>query len=269
VPFHFWAPDVYQGAPTPVSAFMATVVKVAAVGALIRIMWGIFGGDVYAFWVGAVWFLAALTMIIGNVLALRQRSLKRMLAYSSVAHAGYILAAILAPGEFGGGEAILFYLVIYTLMTVGAFGVVLLSAPRAVDTPDAADADDITRLNGFAKTQPILAALMALFMFALAGLPPGIAGFVGKFYIFHSVVKAEFVGLAIIGVLGSAISCYYYLRVVVAMYFLPENNETGLALPPVHTLAVGALVVCGVGVVLLGIFPTSLYDAARFVMHSF
>jgi len=269
VPFHFWAPDVYQGAPTTISAFMATVVKVAAVGALLRIMWSIFGGEIYSVWVGAVWFIAALTMIVGNILALRQRSLKRMLAYSSIAHAGYIIAALLAPGQFGGGEAILFYLVVYTLMTVGAFGVVLLSAPVALDSPQAIEADDITRLNGFARTQPVLAAIMALFMFALAGLPPGIAGFVGKFYIFHAVVQAEFVGLAIIGVLGSAVSCYYYLRVVVAMYFLPENSESGLDLPPVHTLAIGALVVCAVGVIILGIIPAPVYSAAQFVIQSF
>lgn len=265
VPFHFWVPDVYQGAPTPVTAYMACVIKVAAVGAALRVLWSGFGLHLVENWTGAIWLIALLTMVLGNLVALRQRSLKRMLAYSSIAHAGYLLVAFLAPGELGGGAAILYYLLIYTLMTMGAFGVVIIATSQYLteDRPD-----DITRLNGLSAAQPVLAALMALFMLSLAGLPPALGGLVGKFYIFNAAVRSGFVGLAIVGVLCSVVSCYYYLRVIVAMYFLPEpvGGSTGVARAALSPAALVVLIVCGAGVVFLGMFPSVIYDSLRYMM---
>ncbi|MCB0333218.1 MAG: NADH-quinone oxidoreductase subunit N, partial [Bdellovibrionales bacterium] len=256
-PFHFWAPDVYQGAPTPVTVFMACVIKAAAVGAMMRVLWTTFPTEeFFAVWSGAVWIIALTTMVFGNIVALRQRTMKRMLAYSSVAHAGYIMVGFLAPSEFGGGAAILFYLVSYTVMTLGAFGVVL--AVSANQSDDEAG-DDITRFNGLGRKSPYLAGLMTLFLLSLAGLPPGLAGFLGKFYIFSAAVRADFVGLSIVGLLCSAISCYYYLRVVVAMYFVPESVEdSSVETPRMGVGAFGVLTLCGVLVVGLGLFPAPL-----------
>lgn len=256
-PFHFWAPDVYEGAPTSVTAYMACVVKVAAVGGALRVFWQVFG-PLISVWSGVIWFAAVLTMVLGNLIALRQRSLKRMLAYSSVAHAGYILMAFLAPAEvLGGGAAILYYLVAYTAMTMGAFGIVL-----AVSAGES-QSDDITKLNGFSLKNPLLAALMALFMLSLAGIPPGMAGMLGKFYIFNAAVKAGYIGLVVIGVISAAISCYYYLRVIVAMYFI-DPEQDAVAVPASATMLV-ALLFCGAGVILLGLFPSVVYEGAALV----
>ncbi|MGA1191022.1 MAG: NADH-quinone oxidoreductase subunit N [Bdellovibrionota bacterium] len=259
VPLHFWTPDVYQGAPTPVTVFMASVIKVAGVCVGLRLFWLSFGsGEYYELWARAVWFVAVLTIVVGNLVALRQRSVKRMLAYSSVAHAGYMLMGLLAPAEFGGGPAILFYLVAYSVMTLGAFGVVMAVSSRYRDS---ADSDDITRFHQLSRQRPLLAALMTLFMLSLAGLPPGMAGLLGKFYVFNAAVKADFIGLAIVGVLGSAISCSYYLRVIVAMYFIPSEaseSESGEAI--VTAPLAGTLAVCGVLTVWLGLQPSLLYD---------
>ncbi|NBW39681.1 NADH-quinone oxidoreductase subunit N [bacterium] len=259
VPLHFWTPDVYQGAPTPITIFMASVVKIAGVCVGLRLFWLSFGsGEYYELWSRAVWFVAVLTIIVGNIVALRQRSMKRMLAYSSIAHAGYMLMGLLAPAEFGGGPAILFYLVAYSVMTLGAFGVVMAISSRY---RDCADSDDITRFHQLSKQRPLLAALMTLFLLSLAGLPPGMAGLLGKFYVFNAAVKADFIGLAIVGVLGSAVSCSYYLRVIVAMYFVPSEasqSESGEAI--VTPSLAGTLAVCGVLTVWLGVQPSLLYD---------
>lgn len=269
VPFHFWAPDVYQGAPTPVTAYMACVVKTAAVAAALRVLWGVFyAPELQELWQGMLWFVALLTMIVGNFLALRQRSLKRMLAYSSIAHAGYLLVAFLVPeARFGGGAAILYYLLAYTVMTLGAFGVVM-AVTRRNATED--DADDITAFNRLGFSNPGLAALMALFMLSLAGLPPGMAGLLAKFYVFNAAVKGGFVLLAIIGVLCSVVSCYYYLRVVVAMYFLPEE-EGSAAAEKLETpfLMNWSLRICAISVLIIGIFPSKFYEAAAFAISQF
>jgi NADH-quinone oxidoreductase subunit N len=238
-PFHFWAPDVYQGAPTPVTAFMATVVKLAAFAAFVRILWGVFGG-ITAAWAGAIWISSVLTMTIGNLSALRQTSVKRLLAFSSVAHAGYLMVGLLVPaGMYGGGAAIVYYLLAYCLMTLGAFGVVMLVA---ADQPEGADDDDIEMFRGLGYRRPLLALGMSLFLFSLAGLPPGFAGLVGKFYLFNAAVQADYVGLAIIGVLNSTVSCFYYLRFIVLMYFSEESahGEASHA-PDVRSGAVAAL----------------------------
>ncbi len=263
VPFHFWTPDVYQGAPTPVTAFMACVVKCAAVGAGLRVFWGVFNHEII-FWSGAVWFIAVITMVVGNLVALRQRSVKRMLAFSSIAHAGYLLLGFLAPGDrFGGGASIFFYLVSYLVSTLGAFGV--LMAVCSSRSTSEQHPDDITHFNGLAKRRPLLAILMGLFMLSLAGLPPGMAGLFGKFYIFSAAVKAGYTGAAIIGVLTAAVSAYYYLRVIVAMFFV-EGEGQGERHTAIGVSMGAALAFCALAVVLLGIFPDVLYEpAARMI----
>ena len=260
VPFHFWAPDVYQGAPTPVTIYMASVIKASAVVVSLRVLWTAFPQSLQI-WTGAVWTLAILTMTLGNLIALRQRSLKRMLAYSSIAHAGYMMVALLvAAPEYGGAAAVVFYLVAYSAMTLGSFAIVMaIAAPKSGQPLS----DDISHFNGLYKKHPLLAALMALFMLSLAGIPPGMVGLLGKFYVFNSAVKAGFVGLAVIGVLNSAVSVYYYLRVVVAMYFIEQTageqeNKTHVGLP----MAAG-LTVCALAVILLGLFPSRLYQNAQ------
>jgi NADH-quinone oxidoreductase subunit N len=268
VPFHFWAPDVYEGAPTSITAYMACVIKAAAFAASLRILWVAFE-QVQTFWVGAVWTIAVLTMTLGNLVALRQRSLKRMLAYSSISHAGYMMVAFLAPGDAaGGGAAILYYLVAYTLMTMGAFGVVL-AVTSSGGPSEARNHDDITRFNGLGTTKPLLAAAMALFMLSLAGIPPGLSGLLGKFYIFGAAIRADYVGIVIIGVVNSAISCYYYLRVIVAMYFVEADAENAKMQYLITPSMASVLCMCALGVVLFGVFPSLLHDSAAFVMMGF
>jgi NADH-quinone oxidoreductase subunit N len=261
VPFHFWAPDVYEGAPTPIAAYMACVIKASAVAAALRVLWGAFGGEIL-FWADAIWVIAVLTMVIGNLIALRQRGLKRMLAYSSIAHAGYLLVAFLAHGpELGGGAAILYYLIGYTCMTMGAFAIVLAVTGQTSGDPNG---DDISRFHGLGYKRPVLALVMSLFMLSLAGIPPGMAGLLGKVYIFTAAVKAQYLGLTIIGVLASAVSCYYYLRVIVAMYFVEAKEEGEARLPaaPLSGAMVGALGICAFGVIYFGVFPSALYEFA-------
>jgi len=215
VPFHMWTPDVYQGAPTPVTAFMAAGTKAAAFAALIRVLAALVSHDQP--WLLALAVLAVLTMTLGNLAALRQISLKRMLAYSSIAHAGYLLTG-LAAGNQQGLQGALYYLLAYTFMNVGAFAVLLAVQRR--------EANDVTseQVVGLAGRQPALAALMAIFMFSLAGVPP-LAGFFGKLYVFKGAVDGGLAWLAIVGVLNSAIGAYYYLRVIVQMYMTGEGEE--------------------------------------------
>jgi NADH-quinone oxidoreductase subunit N len=196
-------------------------------------------------------------MLIGNLIALRQRSIKRMLAYSSIAHAGYISVAFLSPGT-AGGSAIIYYLVAYMLMSMGAFAIIL-----AFDSSENAS-DDLTSFNGFSQKNPMLAALMALFMLSMAGIPPGLAGLLGKFYILNSAVQAGYVGLTIVAVLSAAIGCYYYLRVIVAMYFIDADSTTPTLNISGTLLAV--LLFCGMGVILLGIFPSLLYESSVWIL---
>jgi NADH-quinone oxidoreductase subunit N len=252
-PFHFWVPDVYQGAPTVVTAFMACVIKSAAVLVALRGMWVIFGEPtMMAQWADLLWVVAALTMTVGNLIALRQRGLKRMLAYSSISHAGYMAVALLAPG-INGGAAIIFYLVAYMVMTFGAFAVVMTVAETA---KEGEEGDSIERFNGLGLKYPMVGILMTIFMFSLAGLPPGFAGFLGKFYVFSAAVEANYIGLVIIGVINSAISCYYYLRVLVAMYFTKgEPAPLNMKAP-----AYAVMVVCAILAVFLGLFPGRLHN---------
>ncbi len=222
VPFHMWTPDVYQGAPTAVTAFMALGAKAAGFAALLRIFLTAFP-QVSADLTPVLWVLAALTMFLGNVVAIAQRNIKRMLAYSSIAHAGYLLMALVPYGQQGlSGDvsaSLLFYLVAYALSNFGAWAVVMV-LERQDD--QGLGLDDYA---GLGSKSPFLAACMTVFMLSFAGVPPTL-GFVGKFYLFRTVLQGGFVWLAIIGVLTSLISAYYYLRVVVIMYMRDGDPQT-------------------------------------------
>lgn len=252
VPFHMWAPDVYQGAPTSVTAFIASGSKAAVFAALIRfVLAGL--RAMQADWTVLLGALAALTMTVGNVVAIAQSNVKRMLAYSSVAHVGYMLVGV-AAGGVAGGSAVLFYLLAYTFTTVGTFGVLTLcerAGEEAVEVKDYA---------GLGRRHPLLALTLTLFLLSLIGIPP-LAGFVGKFYLFGSAVRAGHVTLAVVGVLNSAVAAYYYLRVVVYMYMQEPDGEPTVVAP---SLAGGlALVVALIGIVLLGVMPAPFADLAQ------
>jgi NADH-quinone oxidoreductase subunit N len=265
VPFHLWTPDVYEGAPTPVTAFMAAGVKTAAFAVLARLLLVVFAGaglGSTAF-VKVVAALALLTMLFGNLLALPQRSVKRMLAYSSIAHAGYLLVGIVSAGAAGAREAaissVLFYLAAYTATVIGAFAVVGALERRGAPGEEFEDAWDLTRLAGLARRRPGLAFAMAVFMISLAGVPPS-AGFIAKLLVFKAAISAQAYGLAVVGVLTSALGAYYYLRVVVYMYMrAPEAGEEP-ALSPALSVALTA---SAVAVVVLGVGPESVAALAR------
>ncbi len=249
-PFHQWAPDVYQGAPTPVAAFMATGSKAAGFAALLRVVMssGILN-DVH--WQDALWVVAVLTMTIGNIIALRQENIKRMLAYSSIAHAGYILVGVIAANE-RGYSSVLFYLLSYTFMNIGAFGVVSMLSDKSNETLRISD------YRGLAQRRPLVALAMAVFMFSLAGIPPS-AGFVGKFYVFGAAVQAGYIWLVVLGVLNSLVSLYYYLGVVVNMYMLDPVDQPA---QPVPLPTVGlALAIAVFAILDLGIFPARWIEA--------
>jgi NADH-quinone oxidoreductase subunit N len=216
VPFHMWTPDVYQGAPTSITAFMATGVKAAAFGAFIRVFYTAFAPFVVA-WSGMLWIVAVATMTLGNLTALVQNDVKRMLAYSSIAHAGYILIAFVI-GDQTSSASILFYLLVYTFMNIGAFTVVILLGRKGAENTN------IESYAGLASRHPLLALAMTIFLLSLAGIPP-LAGFMGKFYLLSAAVKAKYYWLAVIGVLNSVVAVYYYLRVVMAMYFREPVGE--------------------------------------------
>jgi NADH-quinone oxidoreductase subunit N len=222
VPFHMWTPDVYQGAPTAVTGFMAVGAKAAGFAALLRVFVLAFP-SLHLDLAPVLWVLAALTMLVGNIVAVTQTNIKRMLAYSSIAHAGYILMAFVAFGKPGvQGDAVasaLFYLVTYSLSSFGAWAVVI-----ALEKKDG-NGLEIADYAGLGRKRPLLAAAMAVFMLSLTGVPPTL-GLVGKFYLFRTVIDAGYIGLAIIGVLTSLISAYYYLRVVVVMYMQDGDPET-------------------------------------------
>ena len=251
VPFHMWAPDVYEGAPTTMSAFMSTGAKAAAFAAFVSVFLRTFEvagtklGEIVA-------IVAAASMIIGNVSAIAQNNLKRMLAYSSIAHAGYMLSGI-AAGNVEGERGILFYLAAYTLMNIGAFGIVSWMEQQE-DTK--LTFDDYA---GLSAQRPVLAALMSVFMFSLAGIPP-FAGFFGKYYVFLAAVKADMTWLAIIGVLTSVVSVYYYLRLGMMMYFREGEATIEGRIP---ALAVAVVGLAAVLVIALGVYPSLILDLTK------
>jgi NADH-quinone oxidoreductase subunit N len=255
VPFHMWAPDVYEGSPTPITAYMATAVKAAGFAALVRVfagLSGVFGEETVT---SLIALIALVTMIVGNLGALPQKNIKRMLAFSSIAHAGYILvgvAALTAAPGVQAAEGVLFYLIAYTFTNLGAFAVIIFLTGRK------GEYNEISDFAGLAVRSPILALSMAVFMFTLTGIPPT-AGFFGKFYLFKAAVDADLVWLAVAGVLMSVVSLYYYVRVVATMYLKPSEDEApGMEQCP--WLAAVSLVSVA-GVLLLGIFPQTLLTA--------
>lgn len=244
VPFHMWTPDVYEGAPTPIAAFMSTGVKAAGFAVLIRIFL-YSAGSYFSEWQFVLGVLAVLTMTVGNVIALAQNNVKRMLAYSSIAHAGYMLVGFTAGIE--AVSSVIYYLAAYTFMNIGAFGVV--SYFESKDRRLFAVKD----YSGLGYKRPMLAAGMAVFMFALAGIPPT-AGFFAKFYVFRAAIDAGLTSLAVIGALNAVVSVYYYLRVVLHMYM--REPETDFSLFEFRLSDSTALTLCVIGIFILGILPS-------------
>jgi len=251
VPFHMWTPDAYEGAPTIVSGFMSTGVKAAAFAAFARVFLSALE-PLRADWTPMVWALAVGTMVLGTVVAVAQANLKRMLAYSSIAHAGYILVGLVAANEVGK-SAILFYLLSYGIVNLGAFAVIALLGTR-----DHAN-DDLPSYAGLSNRHPVLAAVMAIFLLSLGGLPPT-AGFVGKWYIFSAAVRSGDYALAIIGVLTSVVSIFFYLRVIVMMYMAEPVDVPAPAAP--SRAAVFALAVSVAVTFYLGILPGGIMEVA-------
>jgi NADH-quinone oxidoreductase subunit N len=245
VPFHQWTPDVYEGAPTPVTAWMSITVKLAAFAALLRMLTAAFPGAAETGLAPVLWTLAAVTMLIGNVMAVIQDNVKRMLAYSSIAHAGYLMIALVTATP-DAHAALLFYLLAYAFTNLGAFAVIVALANRGQDT------DRIEQWNGLAVRRPGLAALMTLFMISLAGIP-GTVGFMAKFHLFLAAVRGGEVVLTVLAVLASVVSVFYYLRLPVAMYMRePSEADVRRELSSGEATVLG---LCAFAVVLLGILP--------------
>ncbi len=251
VPFHMWTPDAYEGAPTIVSGFMSTGVKAAAFAAFVRVFASAFD-PMRAVWVPVLWAVAAVTMVLGTVVGVAQTNLKRMLAYSSIAHAGYILVGLVSANELGK-SAVLFYVLAYGVTNLGAFGIIALLGSRERAN------DDLPSMVGLSERNPALAAAFSVLLLSLGGIPPT-AGFVGKWYIFSAAVSAGDYGLAVIGVLTSVVSIFFYLRVIVMMYMAdPADLPASPAAPRAAALAVAAALLV---TFYLGVLPTSILDLA-------
>jgi NADH-quinone oxidoreductase subunit N len=250
VPFHMWTPDAYQGAPTIVTAFMSTGVKAAAFAAFARVFLSTLE-PMQADWIPLLSVVAAVTMIVGTVIGVTQTNIKRMLAYSSIAHAGYLLLGIIAASSTGRA-AILFYLLAYAVTNLGALGIVALLGTRQNEH------DELRDFAGLYHARPGLAALMAVFLLSLGGFPP-LAGFFGKYYIFLAAIQEEHYALAIIAVLTSVVSVFFYLRIVVMMYM---TEGPALARPRVPATAAAGLALATIAVFYLGILPTRILELA-------
>ena len=276
-PFHQWTPDVYEGAPTPITAFMAVATKAAAFGVMLR-LFDVALIDAVDDWAPPLAVLAAITIVVGNVGALGQSSLKRLLAYSSVAQAGYMLAGVVVATRLGL-QATVFYIAVYLVMNLAAFAVIVA---RERETPLG---DDIASLNGIGATRPLLAWPMTIAMLALAGFP-ATAGFIGKFYLIDAAVDGDYTWLAVFIVVGSMISLAYYLKVIAAIWMTPSADEAGAAVVPAAPLAGGdqpvlaggsdeatslrasgevvfVAVLFGALTLILGIVPSPLFDVVR------
>jgi NADH-quinone oxidoreductase subunit N len=251
VPFQMWTPDAYEGAPPAVTGFMSTGVKAAAFGAFVRVFLAAFE-PLRGEWSDLIWVIAAATMIVGAVVGVVQSNVKRMLAYSSIAHAGFLLVALVSANDVGKG-AVLFYLLAYAVANLGAFGIIAL-----LDTAEWPN-DRVQDYAGLWTEHPLLAALMTVFLLSLGGFPP-LAGFIAKWYVFSAAIKAGYYGLAIIGVLTSVVSVFFYLRIVIMMYMTP--TESPARFPAVPKLAGAALVVSAILVFYLGILPTRVLNWA-------
>src|SRR5688572_16996189 len=251
VPFHMWTPDAYEGAPPAVAGFMSTGVKAAAFAAFARVFLSAFE-PLRAEWSGVLWAIAAATMIVGTVVGVAQTSVKRLLAYSSIAHGGYLLVALVSANDVGKG-AILFYLLAYAVANVGAFGVI------AVLENGDRQSDRVQEYAGLWSTRPALALLMTVFLLSLGGFPP-LGGFIAKWYVFSAAIAAGNTWLAIIGVLTSVVSVFFYLRIVVMMYMIPGDRQGGV--PAIPGIAGAALVASALLVLYLGILPARILGLA-------
>jgi NADH-quinone oxidoreductase subunit N len=259
-PFHSWTPDVYQGAPTPITGFMAACTKVAAFGALLRVFYVGLGGLAWD-WQPMLWAVAVLTMVVGSVVALTQTDVKRMLAYSSIAHAGFILTGLVATdtvnadtGEVLGVSSVLFYLLAYGFITVGAFAVVTLVRDSA------GEATHLSQWAGLGRRSPLVAGVFAFFLLAFAGIPLT-SGFTGKFAVFSAAVEGDAMPLVIVGVLMSAVAAFFYVRVIVLMFFSePSPEGPSVVVPSVLTTMTVAL--AAAVTVVLGVLPAQVLDLA-------
>ena len=248
VPFHAWSPDVYQGAPTPVTGFMAAATKVAAFGAMLRIYYTVFANAQWS-WSPLLSAIAIITMLFGSLVAIAQRDVKRMLAYSSIAHAGFLLAGVIALNK-AGLEASIFYLFAYGVATVGAFAVVTLVRDSS------GEVTDLNRWKGLGKRSPWVATTFAGFLLAFAGIPLT-SGFIGKFTIFSAAYESGAKGIVIVGVLSSAIAAFFYIRVIVLMFFTdPIQDGTRVEIPSILTRA--TLIFSILVTIALGVFPAPL-----------
>ena len=251
VPFHMWAPDAYEGAPTSITAFMSVGPKAAGFAVMGRVLLdGLY--PIKPEWSAVLIPIAILTMGVGNIVALSQTNIKRMLAYSSIAHAGYALLGVIA-GTADGLASVMNYMLIYAFMNIGAFAVIIMLRTEGFK------GDNITDYEGLSKTHPVLSALMLVFMFSLTGIPPT-AGFMGKFYLFMSAVNAGYTWVVIIAVIFSAISAYFYLRIVMYMYMKEPKQEVAISTSPSMSLA---LAITLFGVIAIGVLPASVVHLAR------
>ncbi len=250
-----WVPDVYEGSPTTVAALFSTGGKAAAFSAIIATLFALFNGPAGNLFTPYLAVISVLSMFYGSIVAIAQSNIKRMLAYSSISHAGY-LAIGLAAGNHDAVAGVVFYLAAYTFMNLGAFGIISLIEGKEESNLD------INDYSGLGNRKPLLAALLSALMFALAGIPP-FAGFFGKYYIFIAAIKADLTWLAILGVLSSAISVYFYLRIVVLMYF--KTSEDEFAIEPSNNSML-AIILSVLVVILLGVFPGTFLDLViRFI----
>ena len=268
VPFHMWTPDVYQGAPTSVTAFMAVASKAASFGAFVRVFVEGLGG-LKANWSAIFLLLCIGTLVLGNVVALVQTNIKRMLAYSSIAHAGYALIGVVAAGRLEGGAApsgiasVMLYIALYAFMTFGAFAIVAMLRKGGLE------GEEIDDFSGLAKRHPLAALLMLVFMISLAGIPPT-AGFIGKFYVFMSAVQAGLTWLAVLALVFAAISAYYYLRLVMVMYMREPGEVTATSPRLVMSPTLSIVLACALaGVVFFGLYPNPLVNLAAQAVLSF
>ncbi len=252
VPFHMWAPDVYEGAPTSITAFMSVGPKAAGFAVLGRVLFDAFPA-MQGQWASILIPMAVLTMAAGSIIALAQTNIKRMLAYSSIAHAGYMLLGIIA-GTHEGLTSMVNYLMIYLFMNIGAFAIVIMLRREGFQ------GEDLEDYMGLSKSHPLASFLMLIFMFSLAGIPPT-AGFIGKFYVFMEVINAGYVYLAIIAVVFSVISAFFYLRIVMYMYMKDPKQEVTLTTSPTMSIA---LAITAMMILIFGIFPSILLNLVRY-----
>jgi NADH-quinone oxidoreductase subunit N len=250
VPFHAWSPDVYQGSPTAITGFMAAATKVAAFGAILRIFYVAFANAEWQ-WRPALVIIAIITMVFGSVVAITQRDVKRMLAYSSIAHAGFLLAGVIALSK-SGLDATIFYLFAYGIATIGAFGIVSLVRDSS------GEVGDLNRWSGLGKRSPLLASTFAFFLLAFAGIPLT-SGFIGKFSIFSAAYESGSTSILIAGVLSSAIAAFFYIRVIVLMFF-KDAVEDGTSVVIPSALTTITITISAVVTLILGIFPAPLID---------